>query len=180
MDGKMALYCECCFPNCTKIKTCFLKSYGGRLPSPGSVPDPHGLSAATDSLYLHFTPTVWVLNFPRKQTNCAMSLQEHHFLMPVRSLLQENIGIKRCNVWGDVTMCRWELAKFRAIGEKGLTQLWLALISSRIFLSDFECVRKFYLRPIGPVIFANLRLNAISVLCSKDFWLEWGLIALVG
>jgi len=38
---------------------------------------------------------------------------------------------------------------------------------------------KFYPQTMGPVVFASLRLNIISVLCSKGFWLEWGVMALV-
>jgi len=38
----------------------------------------------------------------------------------------------------------------------------------------FRAKGKYKPRTLGPVIFASLRSNVISVLSSKDVWLEWG------
>ena len=42
------------------------------------------LLAGTDSFYLQFKPTSWPLNYPRKYTNCTISLQEGHFPTQLR------------------------------------------------------------------------------------------------
>jgi len=42
------------------------------------------ISAATDSLYLQYKLTTCVLTYPRKYTNCTISLQECHFPIPIR------------------------------------------------------------------------------------------------
>jgi len=41
--------------------------------------NPHCLSPGSDSLYLRFKLTIWALNYPRKHTNYATSLQKRHF-----------------------------------------------------------------------------------------------------
>jgi len=46
--------------------------------------NPHCLSAGTDSLYLQSKPVILTLNYPRKHTNCAISLQERQFPIPLR------------------------------------------------------------------------------------------------
>jgi len=44
----------------------------------------HCLTAGSDSLYLQFKSTIWVQNYPRKDTNFTTPLEERHFPMPLR------------------------------------------------------------------------------------------------
>jgi len=49
----------------------------------------------------------------------------------------------------------------------------VTVLLCRAFLSDFDWVKQYKPWTTEPVMFASLRLNVTSVLCSKEFWLGW-------
>jgi len=86
MGGQMIVSCCCtwqlCFLNCREKAIARLSSLVDGLSC--------CLSFGTDSLYMRFQPTIWALNYPRKHTNCAISLKERHLPTPLRHI--ENTG----------------------------------------------------------------------------------------
>jgi len=72
----------------------------------------------------------------------------------------------------DVMMCRWGVTEKTTIWQKGWSWPWLFTVTScKAFLIRFWKEGQYKARTTRTLMFASLRSNVISFLCSKDFWL---------
>ena len=89
--------------------------------------------------------------------------------------VRRNVRRQRQYASGDAMLCRCSVAKDGTIGEKRLSLVWLfSVISCRAFFIRFWVGKQYEPRTTGPIIFASLQANLISLLCLNDFWLRVG------